>query len=341
MMARMGILDERKVLKSGLWLDQPDALERIEEQRSQGSLDGDEAERLRHFAEKGFLTFQLKGCEALFEKLQQDVDRLWKERPIDLAYAYTGEMTSMADADEKRDRRPLCRILDPHSHSKAVRELYLNPQIFAWTDRILGQSSVAFQSLFFEYGSRLPLHRDAAYIPVAPPAHLLGVWIALEDIHPESGPLAYIPKSHRLPYFEFAEGRIAIRPQQENYFPAHQFNMAQCLDEGLSEQLFEPRQGEVMIWHASLIHGGSRPADSRRSRRSLVLHFSARQHCKQRGSSYLKTVRGGLLRRQQRLFWARTDRLLEHKGCAGLDNPLKGLRPRGLTLREKLKSRFG
>ena len=157
----------------------------------------------------------------------------------------------------------------------------------------------------------------------------------------DSGPLAYIPKSHRLPYFEFEEGRIAIRPQEENYFPAHQFNMAQCLDEGLSEELFKPRQGEVMIWHASLIHGGSRPADSRRRRRSLVVHFSTRQHCKQRGSSYLKTVRGRLLRRQQRLFWARTDRLLEQNGCAGFDNPLKGLQPRGLTLKEKLKSRFG
>lgn len=340
-MARMGVLDDQKRLKSELWLDQPDALQRIETELEQSRLNSDEAGKLRQFAGQGFLSFRLEGCQSLIAQALREIDRIWKERPIDLAYAYTGEMTSMADADEKRDRRPLCRVLDPHSHSKALQQLYLHPQVFAWTDRIFGQSSVAFQSLFYEYGSRLPLHRDAAYFPLEPAAHLLGAWIALEDVHPDSGPLAYIPKSHRLPYFEFEDGRIAIRPEQESYFPAHRFNMAQCVEEGLAEQLFKARQGEVMIWHASLIHGGSRPADSRRTRRSLVVHFSTRQHCRQRGSSYFKTVRGRLLRPEQRLFWARTERLLERDGCAGFDNPLRGLQPRGLSLREKLKSRFG
>lgn len=337
----MGILDRRKILKSDLWLDQADARERIEAGRKQGELTEDEAEKLLQFAEQGFLTFHLQGCDKLFDQALQDVNRLWKERPIDLAYAYTGEVTSMADADEGRERRPLCRILDLHSHSRAIGELYLHPQIFAWTDRVFGQASAAFQSVFFEWGSRLPLHRDAAYIPVQPPSHLLGVWVALEDVHPDSGPLAYIPRSHRLPYFEFEPQRIAIRSQEENYFPAHKFNMGQCVDQGLAEQLFRARRGEVLIWHASLIHGGSRPADSRRSRRSLVVHFSTRQQCKKRSGAYLKKVRGSLLRPEQRSFWATTERLLEANGCVGLDNPLKGLRPRGLSLKEKLKSRFG
>lgn len=337
----MSILDEQKILKSDLWLDQPDAEERIKAKRKQGELSEEEAQKLEQFAEQGFLTFQLEGCEELFEQALQDVDRIWKERPVDLAYAYTGEVASMADADERRERRPLCRILDLHSHSCAAGELYLHPQIFAWTDRIFGQPSAAYQSVFFEWGSRLPLHRDAAYIPLTPAAHLLGVWIALEDVHPDSGPLAYIPRSHRLPYFEFEPGRIAIRPHEENYFAAHKFNMAQCVDQGLAEQLFRARRGQVLIWHASLIHGGSRPADSRRSRRSLVVHFSTRQHCKQRAGAYLKKVRGRLLRLEQRSFWATTERLLEANGCVGLDNPLRGLRPRGLSLKEKLKSRIG
>jgi len=34
-----------------------------------------------------------------------------------------------------------------------------------------------------------------------PEGYLVGAWVAVEDIHPDSGPLVYYPGSHRLPYY--------------------------------------------------------------------------------------------------------------------------------------------
>ena len=40
---------------------------------------------------------------------------------------------------------------------------------------------------------------------------LAAAWIAMEDIDPNSGPLVYYPKSHRLPHFLSQEADIGVQ----------------------------------------------------------------------------------------------------------------------------------
>ena len=45
---------------------------------------------------------------------------------------------------------------------------------------------------------------------------------------------------------------------------------------GLAPQFFCPRKGDVLFWHANLVHGGSPRKDLKHSRRALVCHYFAR-----------------------------------------------------------------
>ena len=208
----MPLLDEEKLLISDLWLDQPDAGERIEVKLHCGGITAQQAETLSKFVRDGYLTFHIHQ-DSVLDSLEEEINQLWRQRPVDLAFAYDGPLTSMAEADEEIHRKPGYRIADLHSHSLAAQTLYLEAEIRKWVDLVFDHRSVAFQSLYFQFGSQQSFHRDPVYVVTTPPSHLLAAWIALEDIGPGCGPLSYIPGSHKIPYFEFEEDRISLGPR--------------------------------------------------------------------------------------------------------------------------------
>jgi len=47
----------------------------------------------------------------------------------------------------------------------------------------------------------------------------------------------------------------------------------------LRPQVFLPRRGDVLIWHGSLLHEGTKVVDLSQTRRSFVTHFTSRRSC--------------------------------------------------------------
>jgi hypothetical protein len=84
---------------------------------------------------------------------------------------------------------PGVRILDLHSHAAGTLSFYLNAQMHRLCSLIFGAQAVATQSLYFEYGSTQSLHRNPWYVNHSPNSHLLAIWFALEDVHPDFLPL--------------------------------------------------------------------------------------------------------------------------------------------------------
>ena len=68
----------------------------------------------------------------------------------------------------------------------------------------------------------------------------------------------------------------------------------------LRAETFAARKGDVFIWSAYLMHGGSHIADSSRTRRSIVFHYFAESDCRSVGFD-LMPYEGGfwLYRRHQ------------------------------------------
>lgn len=333
----MSDLDAEGRLRSGLWLDQPDALEKISDRLERGDLSASQAGKLREFVTRGFFTVPLALEDAICEDLVRDVDILWRRKPIDLAYTFLGEPVSMADSREWWERMAPYRLLDPHSHSDAARALYLNRELFEWAELVFGQPAVAFQSAFAEFGRSEAPSRDVMFVETSPAAHLLTAWIALDDMETESGALYLVAGSHRTPLYQFGAGRFRIRAG-EDPVPAQRFVLAKAAEGGLREEALLNRRGEATIWHPGAAHGFRRGLRPRAPRRALTVRYSTFAHCGRRTASYWKTVRGRLWRGEARLFWQETDRLLEGDGSRGIDNPLRGLNPRGLSLREKIRA---
>jgi ectoine hydroxylase-related dioxygenase (phytanoyl-CoA dioxygenase family) len=305
---------------SSLWVDQPDFLDRMQARRDQFT--GQEEECLTSFAQHGYCTFELQTNREPLDDIHHSVERFWREKPRDLAYACQSPPRRMAQAQEASERRPGCRIHDMHSHCPAALNLYLHPQIFRLVELILGGPAVAIQSLYFEHGSQQALHRDQVVVPVDGHGHLIAAWIALEDISPDSGPLVYVPGSHRLPYFELAPGEYrydAARVSAARVEEGLRWEDAQYRSRGLEKTTFTPRKGEVLLWHASLSHGGTPVRNDTLTRKSFVVHYSARSTYRQRGITIVESTQEGDVPRVYS-----TRETLEQGGREGFENPLRG-----------------
>ena len=311
------VVNRDGLLASDLWLDQPDALNRIDGRLSGGAITREQAARLKEFVTRGFLSFAIDRVD-LADRIELDVNRLWRKRPADLAFAHTGPLTSLADARPDEHRKPGYRLADLHSHSSAALELYLAASIHSWVGLILDAQPLPFQSLYFQHGTQQSLHRDPVYVVIQPPAHLLAAWVALEDIGEDCGPLCYIPGSHKVPYYEFEPGRITLNPH-EDYLPAHDFTLTECRKRGMAEKVFTCRKGDVFLWHGSLVHGGSVVKNPEATRRSFVIHFSTAAHYRMRESAFVTSTPEG-----KQVVERSTNETVARNGRLGMQSPLLG-----------------
>ncbi len=163
------------------------------------------------FVDNGYMTVSLGLDEEFCAAMDGEITGLWQRRPKDLAVspAFDRPM-SFPDYDGPVRARGY-RIPDLHSHSAHALDLYLQPTLFRMVELIFDAPALAFQSLYFEYGSSQGLHRDPMFVATHPPLNMCAAWVALEDITPDSGPLLYAPGSHRLPWYEFEAGTIACK----------------------------------------------------------------------------------------------------------------------------------
>ena len=308
-------------LQSDLWLDQPDAHERIDERLAAGRLSHEDAASLHAFVDSGYLKISLDLDERFCDEFDANVARLWQERPADLAVSPPGfgGPTSFRDY-EGPVRETGYRIPDLHSHSDRALDLYLEPELFRLVELIFGQPAIAFQSLYFEYGSQQGLHRDPMFVVASPASHLLASWVALEDVTTESGPLLYVPESHRLPWFEFEPGTIVcghkVPSSKRGEFAATM--QAAMQERGLEVQPFACRRGDAFIWHAGLVHGGAAIEDKARTRKSFVTHYSTAANYKSRKAG-VRVRKGDEWKREV----STTERVIERGQQRGFDNPVR------------------
>ncbi len=305
---------------SDLWLDQPDAHDRIEERRAAGALSATEAEKLHGYVDDGYMTVSLGLDEEFCAAMDGEITGLWERRPKDLAVspAFDRPM-SFPDYDGPVRARGY-RIPDLHSHSAHALDLYLQPTLFRMVELIFDAPALAFQSLYFEYGSSQGLHRDPMFVATHPPLNMCAAWIALEDITPDSGPLLYAPGSHRLPWYEFEAGTIACKEAvpKEKRTEFAIWLQGIMREKGLEARPFTCKRGDAFLWHGGLVHGGEVIKDPERTRKSFVVHYTTAADYKSR------TAR---LRMRQNGNWqtvARTtEKVVERNGARGLENPVR------------------
>jgi ectoine hydroxylase-related dioxygenase (phytanoyl-CoA dioxygenase family) len=308
---------------SGLiWLDTDDAERVIAGRAATGELTDEEAANLRKFASDGYLIVRIDLSEDAAAAIDRDVDALWRERPANVAFAYDSPPRRFSEAVESEHRRPRYRIHELHSASPTALRLYLDATVHRYASLILGDTAVATQSLYFEYGSQQALHRDSVVVPTPRFGRLVAAWIALEDIVPESGPLMYVPGSQRLPFYEFAPGRKvydATAHGEADVKAALAFYAEQLERSGLPVRQFLARRGEVLLWHSALTHGGAPATRPERTRKSFVVHFSTLADHPTRECAVSEALDGAP---GESVF--STSEVLARDGAFGFASPLRG-----------------
>ncbi|MEO6844733.1 MAG: phytanoyl-CoA dioxygenase family protein [Ginsengibacter sp.] len=141
---------------------------------------------------------------------------------------------------------------------------------------LMGGNARLFQSINFLMGSEQDTHSDSIHMTTYPLGGLLGVWLALEDITEENGPLHYYPKSHKLPYYLNAdydnEGNSFLLGNK-SYHDYEKMISEKIKEQELTKVNFFAKKGDLLIWHANLFHGGDKHIDKEKTRRSMVFHY--------------------------------------------------------------------
>lgn len=307
-----------------IWLDRPDAQEQITARAPALGLRDEEQENLRKFARDGYFITRIELTAEDAAAIDRDVEALWRQRPSNVAFAYDSPPRRFSEAQAALDRKPRYRIHELHSASPTALRLYLDPKIHRYASLILGETAVANQSLYFEFGSQQALHRDSVLVPTPQFGRLVAAWIALEDIALESGPLMYVPGSQRLPFYEFRPGQPVYDPSVHTAAEvdaAIAFYASELEHSQLPVKHFVAKRGEVLFWHSGLTHGGAPTTDPGRTRKSLVVHFSTLGGQPTRECAVRETVDGA---DGETVF--STAELHQRDGAYGFANPLDGAR---------------
>jgi hypothetical protein len=160
------------------------------------------------------------------------------------------------------------RIQDAWMYSEAVRRIAINPGMLSLLERLYGRRAIPFQTLNFPVGTQQAAHSDHVHFATVPERWMVGVWVALEDVSADAGPLEYFEGSHRAPFFH---------PEQVGaaFSYAHYLRLWQTLCEHYQfpRRSFLARKGQALIWAANLIHGGSPQHDASLTRWSQVTHY--------------------------------------------------------------------
>ena len=258
----LNILRKPARVPAGPWIDGPDALNRLEVARVSEAFKA----AARDLIVDGFTVLRGAINPDLCAKVIADYHR------------YAAENAGGVNFDAQG--REL-RLLQFHWWSDASMRIATDPGVMALLDFIFGRRASPYSSLTFKYGTQQEIHRDTPHFATWPRSQFVGVWTALEDIDPSSGPLQYVKGAHR--YRLAPEDVLAhVRTKHTHLTPEGQIDralyryndqvMLHAADHGELTPAPQMKRGDVAIWHAELPHGGSPATDPMRSRWSMVVH---------------------------------------------------------------------
>jgi hypothetical protein len=249
------------------WLDRPEAKEEIGRRLAAGTISEEEAEYCQHYREKGYVTFsQLVSSK--------EIDLAWTEYEAAIA---KGLLVPAPEKKGEDDPHP-SNTFNAHVVVPEIRNIINSKRVQRIVQTLLGVDPLLFQSLVFPKSREQPEHSDLIYMTTYPQGYMCAVWIAFEDVHPDSGPLMYYPYSHRSKYVSAHDAGIQPGEFAQKLYGVIQEKLEPKImqvvrEHGYQREIFLPKKGDVFIWHANLIHGGSERKDVKHSRRSMVGHF--------------------------------------------------------------------
>lgn len=128
-------------------------------------------------------------------------------------------------------------------------------------------------------------HQDSYLNPPHVGDNYIAMWLALDTIHPDSGPFQYVAGSHKWPQVTREKILAALQPSERDHrWPTHSERVLSPLfsqeieERGAEITTYLPNRGDVLLWHGRLLHRGSLAKVPGMLRKSLIAHYSGIFH---------------------------------------------------------------
>jgi ectoine hydroxylase-related dioxygenase (phytanoyl-CoA dioxygenase family) len=170
----------------------------------------------------------------------------------------------------------------PYMQHNAIKNLGLYRPVMQQMEDLIGDRMGMHLNLTGWVSTERNWHQDEYLNPPQISSWYCAAWFALDDIHPDSGPFQYVPGSHRWGIMRMEKTRQFLSESEKSdpNWPklAERFVDKACEEEierrGVEVVTYIPKKGDVLLWHARLLHRGSKPRKSGMLRKSFIAHYS-------------------------------------------------------------------
>ena len=239
--------------------DKLNSAQELQKQEAFNNLDTTTQEAMLSWSDKGYVILKKHLSTKQVDEINLEVEKIAKIKRVKWQHK--------------------ARIMFGIHHSSLLKSIGEDAKLKNILKLLLGRDIELFQSINFLNASQQRSHSDSIHMSTFPQGNIIAVWIALEDIDEENGPLHYYPGSHKLPYVmnaDFGNHDTSLLLGNKSYGD-YEDAIAQLIEQHqLQKQTFHAKKGDILIWHANLLHGGERLLNPNRTRKSMVLHYYAK-----------------------------------------------------------------
>jgi SAM-dependent methyltransferase len=174
----------------------------------------------------------------------------------------------------------------PYLDVPEVRDLCLYQPLCDKLESLIGEPVGLHLNLTGWVSTERDWHQDDYLNPPEVNGHYIAAWTALDRISPDAGPFEFVPGSHRWPIIRQSKvlAQLGYKNGNDPDWPWESerlltpFFEEQIKQRGARIERFLGNRGDVLLWHARLLHRGSLPARPGAERRSMIAHYSALTH---------------------------------------------------------------
>ncbi|MBX7226149.1 MAG: phytanoyl-CoA dioxygenase family protein [Chitinophagales bacterium] len=241
------------------WADQSQTIDEIRKDAKFLAFSEEIQEKIISFREEGYMILEKFMDAKDVDGINEEIDALVLEGKLAFNYTKT-------------------KIMQSYKYAATVKKTFQDERLLSILKFLLGRNVIPFHTINFFTGSQQKPHSDAYHMSTFPEGFLIAVWIALEDIDMEQGPVSFYPGSHRwkqitnedLPLDQSAWRLDGQANEKYETYLANKIAASH-----IQPKVFLAKKGDILIWHSNLIHGGLPMKDAEMSRKSLVMHYFA------------------------------------------------------------------
>jgi len=241
------------------WMDKSVTQEEIQNKLAGTKFSEEVKKSILDWKDNGFLILNKYLDEKTVDSINNEIEKLLAEKKIEFTLGN--------------------KIMFANKASDLIRSITVKKEITDVLDFLLGRKAIPFQTINFIQGSEQDAHSDSIHMTTYPLGYLAAIWVALEDINEDSGPLSYYPGSHKLPYLlndGYERGGNVFTVGADNNYLKYEERIGEIVKEKqLPKKIFTAKKGDVLVWHANLIHGGEKITREGSTRKSMVVHYFA------------------------------------------------------------------